>query len=881
MARLELSESFVLDTFASPFIDDDLFAAHLGGSKQDPVAVRVYLSLPVAARPDVSWFFDRAYHLQKYPDLQTAGIDPLIHFMRWGVTELRSPHPLINLRYIREISPGLLPPTPTIEALNDLLCHDRVDPSQLFSLDYYRSQCDDTADTGGGLLRHFVQFGLLAGLRPHPTLDPIASYRFDSARTFDIRSALRHLALSGRAPNDGKPLPSAEQARENEAKAIFRGKASSLLLTRGRYTLRFDYGGVPAVTVLMVVHNNFALTLQALASLRQSYAGAIQLVLIDSGSTDETRHIARYVTGADVMPFAQNIGYLRGCNAGLQLALAEVVLYLNNDVELAPGALTAALDRLGSGPRIGAVGGKIIRTHGLLQEAGCIVWRDGWTAGYLRDQSPVCPEANFVRDVDFCSAAFLLVRTDVARDCGGFDEAFAPAYYEDADLCLRIQAAGYRVVYDPSVVVHHLEYGSADVVDVDARVERAHEIFFRKHLNTLRFRYAADSRAQIFARSVDKPRGRILFIEDQVPLRRLGSGFVRSNDIVRIMAGMGYRITIYPMIQKPFDLAAIYADLPDTVEVMNDRDLAGLGTFLVSRRGSFDTIWIARTHNLDRVKPILEHVGVDVLGGVHVVLDTEAIAANRDDIRHTLRGCATPFDHQAAIRRELSNAYFCQSIVAVTESEANTLRDQGLSDVHVLGHMRDLALTPRAWKDRSGLLFVGAFAAADVPNYDGLCWFVDEVLPLVEQELGHETRLTVVGYMADGVDLDRFRDHARITLRGEVADTVPLYDAHRVFIAPTRYAAGVPYKVHEATSYGIPVVVTQLLREQLGWDHEHELLAADASDPKTFAALVVALYRSETLWTRIRNGAAARIRDACGREACEQAIGAILGDVVN
>ena len=52
-----------------------------------------------------------------------------------------------------------------------------------------------------------------------------------------------------------------------------------------------------------------------------------------------------------------------------------------------------------------------------------------------------------------------------------------------------------------------------------------------------------------------------------------------------------------------------------TVEVMHDGCLAALEPFLVSRRGSFDTIWIARTHNLDRVKPILERGGVDVLGG--------------------------------------------------------------------------------------------------------------------------------------------------------------------------------------------------------------------------------------------------------------------------
>ncbi len=77
-------------------------------------------------------------------------------------------------------------------------------------------------------------------------------------------------------------------------------------------------------------------------------------------------------------------------------------------------------------------------------------------------------------------------------------------------------------------------------------------------------------------------------------------------------------------------------------------------------------------------------------------------------------------------------------------------------------------------------------------------------------------------------------------------------------------------------SYGVPVVATELLRSQLGWEHGRELLAADSSDPEDFAAHIVALYRSEALWTEVRNAAAARIRDASGQQAYERAIGYIL-----
>ena len=97
----------------------------------------------------------------------------------------------------------------------------------------------------------------------------------------------------------------------------------------------------------------------------------------------------------------------------------------------------------------------------------------------------------------------------------------------------------------------------------------------------------------------------------------------------------------------------------------------------------------------------------------------------------------------------------------------------------------------------------------------------------VEQALGWETRLTVAGFTDRRVSLARFREQPRITLRGMVEDIEPLYDAHRIFVAPTRYAAGMPYKVHEAASFGLPVVASELLRRQLGWQSGRDLLVAE------------------------------------------------------
>ncbi len=748
-----------------------------------------------------------------------------------------------------------------------------------FSESFFKARhADIAAAVGAGLYRNayqqFVQYGCFELRQPGPDVD-LAYYRDMNDRVRHdlneggVRDAFAHLRLIGLRENLPHCPPEARpMLDESAARTAFMAKAKADLALFARQKLDFTCTGAPVLSVILVVYNKFELTMRALASLRQNFTQEIELVVVDNASTDDTRRLGEFVLGAHIIRAARNLGFLRGANLGLAAVTAPVLLYLNNDIELSYGAVALALRRLESAADIGAVGAKIIRSNGRLQEAGSILWNEGTAIGYMRDASPLAPEANFVRDVDFCSAVFLLCRTALVRELGGFDEGFAPAYYEDVDLCVRMIGAGYRVVYDPAVCLTHLEFGSASTAEASmALMRRGRRIFRKKHEVFLQGQHAPSS-AVVTARERGK-RLRVLFIEDTVPLRRLGSGFVRSNNVVHAIAAAGYGVDVFPMNGANYDVMSLYGELPEGAEVLADREFAGLSEFLKERQGVYDIIWVARTHNLARVLPVLGD-----LKKIRLVLDTEAVTAPREAMQAALRGEA--FDAKAALAAECAVARKAHTVLAVNAAEAALLRKGKVKNVAVLGTARKMAPTPAKFGARAGLLFVGAMHQPGSPNHDALVYYVEQILPAFAKEFGEPPLLHVVGHTAPGVDLSAFARHKYVRLHGELGDVTPLYNEARLFIAPTRFAAGTPYKIYEAAACGLPCVATSLLAGQLGWGEE--LLVAD--DPVAFAQAMARLYRDEALWQRLREGALARIGLEHRMEDFYAAVAGVLEAVV-
>ncbi len=849
----------------SAFFDATLFAEATGITNHPFSAL---LGTPELAALRLSPYFEPDWYHAMYPDVA--------HEVAGGIYSSALHHYLAN-------------PAP-----------ERYQGSADFDEAFYlRSNPDVAANVVGGRVRcgylHFLDHGRFADRAPSPWFDPVFYRRHPkviadiregrAASVFDHFLAIgRPLGLAPVAPVHARqlidPIASELAAKEAFARMAHVTAATVLAAPAGRRAIVFHppaVGETPEVSVVIAAYGQFDLTIQTLLSLSGSSDVSFEVILIDNGSTDEVRRIEAHVEGLTVLRNAENVGFLFATNQGIAAARGSFVLMLNNDVTVAPNALRMAYDRLASDPAIGAVGGKIVRTHGLLQEAGSLVFRDGSAIGYGRDGDPGAPEYNFLRDVDYCSGVFLMVPRALLRELGGLDPVFAPAYYEETDLCARIWQSGRRVVYDPAVTLVHLEYGSSRNPDAPrAQMLRNREIFVARNRAWLATKQPPDAGLALHGRIAhgrDQARQRrVLVIEDTIPYRHLGSGFVRSADVVDALVSLGWQVTVFPMNPVP-PPARRRAGFDETVELLWDHDITDAPRVFAERETLYDAVWVCRAHNLHRLAGIL---GGDwgPLRHARVVLDTEALACNRAAASAALDGRS--LDAATLLRSELGFAHLAHAVVAVNPAEAAQMQDFGLPHVHTLGHAITPAATPAGFAARHDILALGSLYAVGTPNFDGLQWFIAEVWPLVRPHLPG-VRLLVAGFVKEGLDVAGLLAGDGVDHLGYVADAAGLYNQARLFVAPTRFSAGIPYKVHEAAAHGLPVVTTTLLAEQLAWRDGHDLLARSAADAAGFAAAVVEGYVDPAQWNALRAAALAKIAQDCSMEMFTETVRTVLG----
>ena len=149
-----------------------------------------------------------------------------------------------------------------------------------------------------------------------------------------------------------------------------------------------------------------------------------------------------------------------------------------------------------------------------------------------------------------------------------------------------------------------------------------------------------------------------------------------------------------------------------------------------------------------------------------------------------------------------------------------------------------------------------------------------EIFPAIQRQLGSDATLTIAGVNQSETIRRLAGPDVRIT--GHMDDLTDLYGTRRIFVAPTRYAAGLPHKIHEAAARGIPVVATPLLASQLQWTGNELAIAETAEE---FAKRCVELYALPDRWNALRAAALDRVIQECSPVAFEESLKQLLQHV--
>ncbi|HYI22380.1 MAG TPA: glycosyltransferase [Candidatus Limnocylindrales bacterium] len=791
---------------------------------------------------------DDAWYRRTYPDVAIGRLSAQAHYRRHGAREGRDPNPYFDTDWYLEHNPDV-----EASGMNPLDHYYRFgvqggrDPSPFFDTDWYLLNNPDVAAAGIHPLLHYIRSGREEGRAPRRSYGVPGSWpdRDDS-----------HLSAVFSGARPAVPLPSSTDVATSRLVAFL---SSDQRLT-------FPVQDRPAVSVVIPTYGQARLSHLALASLLETAGEVpIEVVVVDNASSDETRDLLARTDNVEVILNEQNIGFGHACGQGVARARAGKVAFLNSDTVVTHGWLAPLVETLDGNPQAAAVGSRLIHLNGRLQEAGGIVWRDGSVSGYGRGEDPLDPAFGYVRPVDFCSAAALLVGRETFIEAGGFDQRYAPAYYEDVDLGLTLWHKGGSVLYQPRSAVFHLEFGSSPSQGAPRLQQRNRERFVGKWQTDLEQRDEQSRTASLRRR--DRRQGlRVLLIDDRIPEPSLGSGAPRTRAIVKILADRGYVITFLPTLDR-LPVEPTTGELQQAgIEVL--WGVTDIHELLRSRHDLYDVAVVSRPHNARFIRMIK-----DLSPKTRVVYDAEAVYSVRTALQAQRLGGHEGASVSDLIEREMNLVQGADIVVAVTEREAGIFREHSPSTTVVtFGTAVETRRSTPAFEDRSGLLFVGNLSTP--PNSDAMVSFLEATFPVVRERF--DCRLTVVGGGASEALHAAAGVHASaVDFIGRVDDLGPYYDRARLFVAPHRFAAGLPLKVVDAMANGLPCLVSELLGDQLDLTREHRALAAPDSD--SFVDALERLYSDSVAWQQSRELGLALVESRYSYEAGADLLAEVIG----
>ena len=237
---------------------------------------------------------------------------------------------------------------------------------------------------------------------------------------------------------------------------------------------------MPRLAIVVVNWNTCEILADCLHRVRAAMQSAsLEVWVVDNASTDGSADmVAALFPEFHLIRNSENVGFAAANNQAFERIESELVLLLNSDALLLPGALENCIRYMAQHPAVGAMGCRVLNADGTLQKSASLFPTVGRllakTLGVHRipglERSfryrSVCGDGTRELPVEVLSGCFLMTRKDVLREVGFLDERFF-FFGEETDWCLRCRQAGHELRYAPVADVVHL--GGASATRLEAR----------------------------------------------------------------------------------------------------------------------------------------------------------------------------------------------------------------------------------------------------------------------------------------------------------------------------------------------------------------------------------------------------------------------------
>ena len=562
---------------------------------------------------------------------------------------------------------------------------------------------------------------------------------------------------------------------------------------------------------------------------------------------------------------------------------SEYLLFLKSGAEITGELMVEAHNSVGESCKASSFCGKVVSSPGNLLEAGVAAGKDGSLNCIGKGDNQSDAKYNFSRFVECGSGKFFMTKSELYADYCNRDSSYQSMSYLIADYCNMLRENGEYILYNPEIIVKYSTSSRfSGYFNYQNRRDRVH---FHRLNREKQKRETPKKRLNAMHSSGSKEVKRVLYIDDLVPHYSYGAGFPRANEIVHEFINMGIQVTLYPNSYREDDTwNKVYQDINRGIEFvqasvkhrfrklyLSKKEYVDykrkyrFRTFLESRKEYFDYIWISRPNNLRAILPLIKTLNKKA----KIIYDAECIYAERE--LQKSKYADSDFDDESLaekVREEIELCKIADAVIVVSKADQEKFISMGVKNTFVLGHIASESVTPANYDARKDLLFIGNLEHEESPNTDSIQWFIKHVFPILEDKLP-DINLHLVGSCKSSYLLNLKSN--RILVHGRVDDTTEYYKSCKVFIAPTRFSGGIPLKIIEAASFGIPVVATNLLKRNLVWVHGQHLLACEP-DGKEFSDQIIKLYTNRQLWEGIRANALEKVQNEYSPEYFKKVI---------